>query len=177
MMTPIAPQLFVSLERTPGFQRLEALGSAALGVAPSAIAEEMKQNRRDRLIIGSMGHLMGSHHGGVSCRWAQKQLDRIFPDLGPVMFDEAWNGQIAMTPDHLPYIYKLADNLFTPIGYNGRGITTGTVFGQALAGLLTGDCATTLPIPVSTMRRVRSAPVMSRFYKLAFAANQWIKSF
>ena len=45
--------------------------------------------------LGSMGHLMGSHHGGVSYRWAQKQLDRIFPDLGPVMFDEAWNGQIA----------------------------------------------------------------------------------
>ena len=137
----------------------------------------LRRDHTDRLIIGSMGHLMGSHHGGVSYRWAQKQLDRIFPDLGPVMFDEAWNGQIAMTPDHLPYIYKLADNVFTPIGYNGRGITTGTVFGQALAGLLTGDCATTLPIPVSTMRRVRSAPVMSRFYKLAFAANQWIKSF
>ena len=137
----------------------------------------LRRDHTDRLIIGSMGHLMGSHHGGISYRWAQKQLDRIFPDLGPVMFDEAWNGQIAMTPDHLPYIYKLADNLFTPIGYNGRGITTGTVFGQAFAGLLTGDCATTLPIPVSTMRRVRSAPVMSRFYKLAFAANQWIKSF
>jgi len=81
-----------------------------------------------------------------------------------------------MTPDRLPHIHKLADNLYSPIGYNGRGITTGTVFGQALADLLTGDSEKKLPVPLLTMRRVGSAPVMSCFYKIAFAANQIIKS-
>ena len=81
-----------------------------------------------------------------------------------------------MTPDHLPHIHKLADNLYSPIGYNGRGITTGTVFGQALADLLTGDSEQKLPVPLLAMRRVGSAPVMSCFYKIAFAANQIIKS-
>lgn len=136
----------------------------------------LRRDHADRLLIGSMGNVMGNRHGGVSYRWAQKQLHRLFPDLGPVDFDEAWHGQIAMTPDHLPHIHKLADNLYTPIGYNGRGITTGTVFGQALAGLLTGEGVKTLPIPVSEMSKVGSAPVMSGFYKLAFAANQWVKS-
>ena len=135
--------------------------------------------RRDdskRLIIGSMGNVMGNQSGGVSHRWAQKKLAHLFPKLGRVDFDEAWQGQIAMTPDHLPHIHKLADNLYSPIGYNGRGITTGTVFGQALADLLTGDSEKKLPVPLLTMRRVGSAPVMSCFYKIAFAANQIIKS-
>jgi glycine/D-amino acid oxidase-like deaminating enzyme len=135
--------------------------------------------RRDdskRLIIGSMGNVMGNQSGGVSHRWAQKKLAHLFPKLGWVDFDEAWQGQIAMTPDHLPHIHKLADNLYSPIGYNGRGITTGTVFGQALADLLTGDSEKKLPVPLLTMRRVGSAPVMSCFYKIAFAANQIIKS-
>ena len=136
----------------------------------------LRRDDSERLIIGSMGNVMGNQSGGVSHRWAQKKLAHLFPKLGWVDFDEAWQGQIAMTPDHLPHIHKLADNLYSPIGYNGRGITTGTVFGQALAGLLTGDSEEKLPVPLLTMRRVGSAPVMSCFYKIAFAANQIIKS-
>ena len=136
----------------------------------------LRRDDSERLIIGSMGNVMGNQSGGVSHRWAQKKLAHLFPELGRVGFDEAWQGQIAMTPDHLPHIHKLADNLYSPIGYNGRGITTGTVFGQALADLLTGDSEKKLPVPLLTMRRVGSAPVMSCFYKIAFAANQIIKS-
>ena len=136
----------------------------------------LRRDDSERLIIGSMGNVMGNQSGGVSHRWAQKKLAHLFPKLGWVDFDEAWQGQIAMTPDHLPHIHKLADNLYSPIGYNGRGITTGTVFGQALADLLAGDSEKKLPVPLLTMRRVGSAPVMSCFYKIAFAANQIIKS-
>ena len=136
----------------------------------------LRRDDSERLIIGSMGNVMGNQSGGVSHRWAQKKLAHLFPELGRVGFDEAWQGQIAMTPDHLPHIHKLADNLYSPIGYNGRGITTGTVFGQALADLLTGDSEEKLPVPLLTMRRVGSAPLMSCFYKIAFAANQIIKS-
>ena len=136
----------------------------------------LRRDDSERLIIGSMGNVMGNQSGGVSHRWAQKKLAHLFPKLGWVDFDEAWQGQIAMTPDHLPHIHKLADNLYSPIGYNGRGITTGTVFGRALADLLTGDSEKKLPVPLLTMRRVGSAPVMSCFYKIAFAANQIIKS-
>ena len=136
----------------------------------------LRRDDSERLIIGSMGNVMGNQSGGVSHRWAQKKLAHLFPKLGWIDFDEAWQGQIAMTPDHLPHIHKLADNLYSPIGYNGRGITTGTVFGQALADLLTGDSEKKLPVPLLTMRRVGSAPVMSCFYKIAFAANQIIKS-
>jgi len=135
--------------------------------------------RRDafnRLLVGSMGKVIGSKDRGLSNRWARKQIARIFPKLGPVEFEEAWHGQIAMTPDHLPRIHQLETNLFTPIGYNGRGITTGTMFGETLAGLLTGMDPADLPLPMSEVSTVPSAPIMSRLYQSAFTTKQVLKA-
>ncbi|MEM9221212.1 MAG: FAD-binding oxidoreductase [Pseudomonadota bacterium] len=136
----------------------------------------LRRDAFDRLIIGSMGRVVGAVDNGLSHRWAARQLKRIFPSLGAVEFEEAWHGQIAMTPDHLPRIYELADGLYTPIGYNGRGITTGTIFGAAMAELLTGADRDTLPLPITSPSPAPNAAVMSRVYDTAFTANQLWKS-
>lgn len=136
----------------------------------------IRRDAFDRLVIGSMGRVMGSVGRGLSHRWAQKQLARLYPELGPVAFEEAWHGQIAMTPDHLPRIYQLAPNLLTPIGYNGRGITTGTIFGECMANLISGMDPAELPLPMTELSTVPSAPIMSRLYQTAFTANQILKS-
>jgi len=136
----------------------------------------IRRDAFDRLLVGSMGKVVGSKDGGLSHRWAKKQIARIFPSLGPVEFDEAWTGQIAMTPDHLPRIYELETNLFTPIGYNGRGITTGTMFGETMVGLLTGMDRAELPLPMTEMSIVPSAPIVSRIYQSAFTAKQILKA-
>ncbi len=137
----------------------------------------IRRDAFDRLVIGSMGKVVGTVDRGVSNRWARKQVIRLFPDFGPVEFEEAWHGQIAMTPDHLPRIYELEEKLFTPIGYNGRGITTGTLFGQAMADLLSGMEPSELPLPITKPSTVPSAPIVSRLYQTAFTANQILKSF
>ncbi|MEM6564358.1 MAG: FAD-binding oxidoreductase [Pseudomonadota bacterium] len=136
----------------------------------------LRRDMSDRLIIGSMGTVKGSVGKGLSLRWARKQVKRLFPSLGDVAFEEAWHGQIAMTSDHLPRIYNLDDGLYTSIGYNGRGITTGTLFGEAIAGLLTGTDPSELPLPITDVKTVPSAPVMSRLYQAAFTANQVLRS-
>lgn len=135
--------------------------------------------RRDsfnRLLVGSMGKVFGNKDNGLSNRWARKQIARIFPNLGPVEFEQAWHGQIAMTPDHLPRIHELDANLFTSIGYNGRGITTGTMFGETMSGLLTGMDVADLPLPITTMSTVVSAPIMTRLYQTAFTTNKVVKA-
>ena len=135
--------------------------------------------RRDafgRLIIGSMGKVMGGE-SGLSKRWAARNLRRLFPDLGDVKFEKAWHGQIAMTPDHIPRIHRLDEGLYTPIGYNGRGIAPGTIFGKAMAELLAGGKEENLPLPITDLKPLRSAAVMSRVYNTTFTANQIIKSF
>ena len=132
--------------------------------------------RRDdfgRLIIGSMG----SDLGGLSRRWARTNLKRLYPELGDVPFEDSWHGQIAMTPDHMFHIHRLAEGLYTPVGYNGRGITTGTMFGKALSELFTGASEDDLPVPVSDLKPISNNTLKTGFYQTAFAANQLIKSF
>lgn len=131
--------------------------------------------RRDgagRLLVGTMGRVVGTTEKGLTRRWAARQIARVFPDLGPVTFEAAWHGRIAMTPDHLPRVHRLAEGLWTPIGYNGRGITTGTLFGKAMADILTGLDPADLPLPLSGPARARRARLVSRVYDIAFTANQ-----
>ena len=134
--------------------------------------------RRDafgRLIVGSMGPVVGGEHG-LSKRWAARRLQYLFPDLGPVEFEQAWHGSIAMTPDHLPRIHRLADGLYTPIAYNGRGIAPGTVFGKAMAELLAGGTEEDLPLPISEPKTLAMGALHMRVLQAAFTANQWLKS-
>ena len=141
------------------------------------VMTSVRRDMSDRLLVGSMGKVIGTADEGLSRRWAARRLNRLFPDLGEVRFEEAWHGQIAMTPDHLPRIHRLDEGLYTPIAYNGRGITTGTLFGQSMAGLLTGMDPAELPMPMTDMAPVAAAPLRARLYQAAFTANQILRSF
>ena len=136
----------------------------------------LRRDKYDRLIIGSMGRIHGNRKSGITKRWASAQLKRLFPDLGPVEFDNIWYGEIAMTPTHLPGVHQLDRNLYTSIGYNGRGITTGTIFGKALADMISSSSPDGLPLPITQMAKVSTGPFMSTVYKSIFSANQILRS-
>ncbi len=171
------PIWYFQLATEPLGERVAAILPEGQGVWDTApVMRSIRRDGAGRLIIGSMGRVHGDVTRGLSQRWARRELARMFPDLGPVRFEQAWDGQIAMTPDHLPRIHELAEGLYTPIGYNGRGITTGTIFGQAIAGLLCGRDAADLPLPMTRVAPVASAPLMRRVYALGFAAQQVLRS-
>ncbi len=136
----------------------------------------VRRDAADRLILGSMGRVIGTVRRGLSRSWAERQGRRLFPELGRLEFEEAWYGRIAMTADHVPRIHMLDEDLYTPIAYNGRGITTGTIFGQAIAALLTGAAPETLPLPITKLARERGAALKARLFDLSFTANQIWKS-
>ena len=136
----------------------------------------LRRDKYDRLIIGSMGRIHGNRKSGITKRWASAQLKRLFPDLGPVEFENIWYGEIAMTPTHLPGVHQLDRNLYTSIGYNGRGITTGTIFGKALADMISSSSPDGLPLPITQMAKVSTGPFMSTVYKSIFSANQILRS-
>ena len=163
---------YFQLATTPLGDRAKAILPGGQGLWDTGtIMLSLRRDASGRLIIGSMGKVVGGERG-LSRRWAERNLERIFPALGGVDFEASWHGQLAMTPDHLPRIHRLAEGLYTPIGYNGRGIAPGTVFGQAMAELLDGGKEEALPLPVTGPKAVPSAPVMARLHQLVFTANQ-----
>jgi glycine/D-amino acid oxidase-like deaminating enzyme len=113
------------------------------------IMSYFRMDRGGRLIFGSVGALRGTGLA-VHRAWAKRALAKLFPQLGAVEFEHAWYGMIGMTSDALPRFHRLAENVVSFSGYNGRGIGTGTVFGRVLSDLVLGRIEEKdLPLPVT----------------------------
>ena len=139
------------------------------------IMTSLRVDAAGRLMLGSMGALYGGD-AALSRRWASKTAARLFPELGPVEWEAAWAGRIAMTGDHLPRILNPQEGLYVPIGYNGRGIGPGTVFGEALADFLAEGDDTVLPLPLSREWREPWRDLRSSAIAAAFRAYRLLKS-
>ena len=106
-------------------------------------------------------------------------MRKIFPGIGAIEFESQWYGMIGMTDDAIPRFHRLADNVVTFCGYNGRGIGTGTVFGRVLADHILGKIAEKdLPLPV-TEPDARLMPTLKEAYyeagaQIAHAAGGWL---
>ena len=70
----------------------------------------LRKDLHGRLIIGSMGSIIKGM-ANLSERWAIRNLRRLYPDLTDITIESAWHGNIAMTPNHLFRIHRLAENL------------------------------------------------------------------
>jgi glycine/D-amino acid oxidase-like deaminating enzyme len=85
-----------------------------------------------RLLMGGRGSV---GHGRRAVIHAQLRADvkRFFPHLGELRWDYAWSGWVALTKDHVPHIHELAPGVHAGLGYQGRGLALGVVFGRELA--------------------------------------------
>lgn len=176
LKTSFVPIHFFQVATVPLGARIASILPERQGLWDTgAVMFSLRRDMADRLIIGSMGAVIGGAKG-LSERWAARQLKRLFPDLGPVEFETSWHGQIAMNAEHMPRIHRLAEGLYTPIGYNGRGIAPGTIFGKAMAELLAGGDEADLPMPLTGVTPEPMRGLKAGFYHAAFAANQLLKS-
>ncbi len=111
------------------------------------ILSSFRLDRAGRLVFGSVGALRGTGLP-IHRAWAKRALAKIFPRIGGIEFEAQWYGMIGMTDDALPRFHRLAPNVVTVCGYNGRGIGPGTVFGRLLAHHILGEARDEdLPLP------------------------------
>lgn len=130
------------------------------------ILSSFRMDARGRLVFGSVGALRGT--GTVIHKaWAQRALARIFPQLQDITFEAEWYGQIGMTNNALPRFHKFADRVLGFSGYNGRGISPGTVFGKVLAELVTGQIdEAVLPLPITDPKEPPLRRLKEAYYEL-----------
>ncbi|MGB7975234.1 MAG: FAD-binding oxidoreductase [Roseiarcus sp.] len=113
------------------------------------IMNSFRFDQAGRLLFGSIGalRLAGLE---VHRAWAKRALKKTFPQVHEVAFEAQWYGMMGMTGNALPRFHRLAPNVVTFCGYNGRGIGTGTVFGRLLAEHVLGKLSEKdLPLPVT----------------------------
>ncbi|KQT43022.1 FAD-dependent oxidoreductase [Aureimonas sp. Leaf454] len=129
------------------------------------ILSSFRFDARGRLVVGSVGALRGSG-SAIHRSWARRSLQRIFPQLSAIAFEAEWYGSIGMTTDAVPRFHRLAHNVVSFSGYNGRGIAPGTVFGQVLARHILGEMTEDeLPLPVTPPEAQGFRPIREAWYE------------
>jgi len=142
------------------------------------IMNSFRFDKAGRLLFGSIGalRLAGLE---VHRAWASRAVQKTFPLIGPVEFEAQWYGMMGMTGNALPRFHRLAPNVVTFCGYNGRGIGTGTVFGRVLAEHILGKLREEdLPLPV-TEPDAPGLPALKEAYyeggaQIAHAVGAWL---
>ena len=130
------------------------------------VLSSFRLDRAGRLIFGSIGALSGAGQY-VHTAWAKRAVRRLFPQIGAVKWERSWYGSIGMTADRLPRFHKLAPNVISFSGYNGRGIAPGTAFGRLLAQYIAGKISDgDLPLPVTAVRAQALRSLKQSFYRL-----------
>ncbi|WP_394068423.1 NAD(P)/FAD-dependent oxidoreductase [Xanthobacter aminoxidans] len=133
------------------------------------VLTSLRYDAAGRLVFGSIGALGGL--AGVHEAYARRALARLFPELPPAPFEAGWFGTIGMTDDALPRLRRLARNVVSISGYNGRGIGPGTVFGRLLADLVLGRIRPEeVPLPERDVTVPRWRAAQAAFYAAGSAA-------
>ncbi|MDH4611818.1 FAD-binding oxidoreductase [Pseudomonas sp. BN102] len=151
-------------------------GEAAARILPGGqgswdtrqVLSSIRRDADGRLLLGSLGD--GSRKPAWFLRaWADRIQRHYFPYLGKLDWEFTWTGRIDFTPDHLMRLYEPAPGLLAFTGYNGRGVTTGSVVGKAFAEYLLSGDAEVLPMPFQPMRAVAAPGLRSSLYEAGFS--------
>ncbi|WP_346219374.1 FAD-dependent oxidoreductase [Fulvimarina sp. MAC3] len=129
------------------------------------VMSSFRLDQAGRMIIGGVGNAAGLG-APIHANWARRKLRSLYPELGDLSFDFAWQGFIAMTGDHIPKLIEFGPSAYAAFGYSGRGIAPGTVIGTAAAEALLEDRPEAIPLPVQERHSERFRSVRGAWYEL-----------
>ena len=91
----------------------------------------------DEVIFGGEDHKTGQTASPADCyRRLETELAALLPQAE---ITHHWSGQIIETPDGLPYIGEMASHQYAGTGFNGNGITFGTLTAMMTTDAILGQ--------------------------------------
>ncbi|MFC3285627.1 L-pipecolate oxidase [Litchfieldella rifensis] len=141
------------------------------------VLSSIRRDSEGRLILGSLGRGDGKPLSYIKC-WANRVRKHYFSQLGEVEWECTWTGRIAFTPDHTLRLFEPAPGILAVTGYNGRGITTGTVVGKGFAHYIVNNDDRLLPLKMQPSRPISGRQLWKAAYETGFSlyhAGQCLK--
>ena len=139
----------------------------------ATVMSSFRLDSDNRFIIGGIGNL-GPNISKIHSNWATRKAQTLFPSLNNISFDYFWGGQIAMTDDHIPKIYRIGHNAYSIFGYSGRGIGPGTYFGKSIVETFLNDNEDSLPIKPTNSNNERLGKLKGSFIEFGAKLNHLI---
>ena len=154
-------------------------------------ATYLQRTADHRLVIGARGNYLPGgrpkHTLGDTAfigQYRQQIALDLFPQLESVGFTHNWGGSVGVPRNWHPHvIYDRFSKMGTAGGYIGEGVGASFLFGETLAGLLTGESSELGEMPwvqrraLGELRRWEPEPFPQLGFKattLAFGAEEWL---
>ncbi len=128
------------------------------------IMSSFRKTRDNRLVFGAMGETSGTLGRYIHDGWAQRAIQRIFPNLR-IELSQSWSGRIAMTKKKIPDIMRLGKDGFAIFGYSGRGIAPGTVLGEQFGKYSATEDESVLCLKITDKYHETFTNLKSRYYE------------
>jgi glycine/D-amino acid oxidase-like deaminating enzyme len=128
------------------------------------IMSSFRKARDNRLVFGAMGETSGTLGRYIHDGWAQRAIQRIFPNLR-IELSQSWSGRIAMTKKKIPEIMKLGKDGYAIFGYSGRGIAPGTVLGEQFGKYSATEDESVLCLKITDKYHETFTNLKSRYYE------------
>jgi glycine/D-amino acid oxidase-like deaminating enzyme len=129
------------------------------------ILSSYKLDRDGRLIVGSVGQARNGAYN-LHKNWTLRSVEKVFPQIGPIELEHAWDGIIRMTTDNIPRFHMFDKGMITVTSYNGRGIGPGTMFGKLLAEYTRTESAECIPLPLTNQEDISSRILRGLYYEV-----------
>jgi glycine/D-amino acid oxidase-like deaminating enzyme len=128
------------------------------------IMSSFRKTRDNRLVFGAMGETSGTLGRYIHDGWAQRAIQRIFPNLR-IELSQSWSGRIAMTKKKIPDIMRLGKDGYAIFGYSGRGIAPGTVLGEQFGKYSATEDESVLCLKITDKYHETFTNLKSRYYE------------
>ena len=128
------------------------------------IMSSFRKTRDNRLVFGAMGETSGTLGRYIHDGWAQRAIQRIFPNLR-IELSQSWSGRIAMTKKKIPDIMRLGKDGYAIFGYSGRGIAPGTVLGEQFGKYSATEDESVLCLKIIDKYHETFTNLKSRYYE------------
>lgn len=112
-------------------------------------------DKQNRLLMGGRGPQRALRDQTGSLDYLKRYAEVLWPALKGIRWTHAWNGQLAITPDHLPHLHQPGEDALIYLGCNGRGVALATTMGKQLAERLAGGQSTRIDLPVTGIKPMR----------------------
>jgi sarcosine oxidase len=114
-----------------------------------------------RLLTGGGAGLGVDQSAAAVEAWVGAEIGRLFPDLAPVHFTHYWQGLLDMAPRLFAGVHRLSDNLYTAVGFSGRGVPTATAVGRDIATMLISGDEDAMALPLTPLPRAHFSRLAS----------------
>lgn len=112
-------------------------------------------DKQNRLLMGGRGPQRALAGETEPLDYLKRYAQGLWPGLQDIRWTHAWNGQLAITPDHLPHLHEPSEDALIYLGCNGRGVALATTMGKQLAGRLVDGPAARIDLPVTGINPMR----------------------